>query len=102
MATITRQQAVDRLARAVKIARADDLAEIHNELFPEQPVTEAEAKANLAAVLKKVETHIDNGLELEEILDLWNVVFPAHRRVWFDDDEVLHYDEIVERAAHAE
>ena len=87
MATITKRQAVDRLTQAVREAHSDDLVEIHNELFPEKPTTEDEAKANPAALVKKIVAHIDNGLELEEILDLWHVIFPKNRRVWFDEDE---------------
>ena len=36
---------------------------------------------------------MENGLEAEEIPDLWNVIFPYHRSVWFDEEEgLLHYD----------
>jgi hypothetical protein len=94
MATITKQQAVDRLTAAVKEAHPDDLVEIHNELFPEKPTTEDEAKADSSALVKKIVAHIGNGLEVQEILDLWNVIFPKHRRVWFDEDDgMIHYDE---------
>ena len=97
MATITKQQAVDRLTQAVRKAHPDDLVEIHNELFPEVPTTEDEAKVAPAALVQKIVAHIDNGLEVQEILDLWNVIFPKHRRVWFDEDDgMIHYDEKIE------
>jgi hypothetical protein len=100
MPTITKQQADKRLAEAVGEAHADDLAEIYNELFPEQPVGEKEANTNRAAVVGKIVKHIDNGLEVEEILDLWNVIFPMHRSVWFDEEEgLIHYDEAIEPAS---
>src|SRR5947208_14066414 len=86
MPTITRRQAVDRLTQAVKEAHPDDLVEIHNELFPEKPITEDEARKDASALVKKIVAHIDRGLEVEEILDLWHVIFPKHRGVWFDED----------------
>jgi hypothetical protein len=37
---------------------------------------------------------IQNGLEDEEIVDLWNVVFPKDRNVWYDDEtERVHFNE---------
>jgi hypothetical protein len=103
MATITKRQAVDRLTEAVKEAPPDDLVEIHNELFPEKPTTEDEAKEGPFALVEKIVAHIDNGLEVEEILDLWHVIFPKHRRVWFDEDEgLLHYAENIEQVSQTE
>src|SRR5712664_902024 len=97
MATITKRQAVDRLTEAVKEAHPDDLVEIHNELFPEKPTTEDEAKEDPSALVKKIVAHIDDGLEVEEILDLWHVIFPKDRGLWFDEDEcLLHYAERIE------
>jgi len=103
MATITKGQAVDRLTDAVRKAHPDDLAEVHNELFPEKPTTEEEAKEDPAALVRRIIAHMDNGLELQEILDLWNVIFPKHRRVWFDEDDgMIHYDEKIEPVGRAD
>jgi hypothetical protein len=103
MATITKQQAVDRLTQAVKEARPDDLVEIHNELFPEEPATEDAATLDPSALVEKIVSHIDNGLEVEEILDLWHVIFPKYRGVSFDEDEcLLHYSEKIERVSQME
>jgi hypothetical protein len=97
MATITKQQAVDQLNQAVGEAGPDDLVEIYNELFPKTPTTEDQANENPTALLKTIRAHIDRGLEVEEILDLWNVIFPTHRGVWYDEDEgLIHYDEKLE------
>ena len=103
MATIAKRAAVDRLAHAVKEAHSDDLVEIYNELFPERPTTEGEANKDPSALVKRIVAHIDNGLEVQEILDLWNVIFPMHRSVWFDEDEeLIHYDENMQRVGQAE
>ena len=103
MATITKQQAAARLTQAVRKAPPDDLAEIHNELFPEKPTTEDKAKMHRSALVEKIVAHIDSGLEVEEILDLWNVIFPKHRRVWFDEEDgTIHYDEKIEAVGQAD
>ena len=103
MATITKQQAVDRLTQAVREANLDDLVEIHNELFPEKPITEDEAKQDPSTLVQKIVAHIDRGLEVEEILDLRYVILPKHRRVWFDEEEgLIHYDEEIEPVGQAD
>ncbi len=103
MATITKRQAVDRLTQAISEAHPDDLVEIYNELFPEKPTTEDEAKEAPSSLVKKIVAHIGGGLEVEEIIDLWHVIFPKHRRVWFDEDEgVLHYAEKIEPVSQPE
>src|SRR5260370_1343412 len=62
MAAITKQEAVDRLTRAVATASPDDLVEIYNELFPEEPTTENEATENPSPLVEKILAHIDSGL----------------------------------------
>ena len=103
MATIKKQQAVDQLTRAIKNAPPDDLVEIHNELFPQSPTTESEASKDLSALVAKIAEHVAGGLEVEEILDLWNVIFPTHHRVWFDEDDgLIHYDEKIEHVGQVD
>jgi hypothetical protein len=103
MATIAKQQAVDRLTQAVTEAYPDDLVEIHNELFPEEPTTEEMARVDPSPIVKRIVLHISQGLEVQEILDLWNVIFPQHRRVWFDEDEdMIHYHEKNEAVSQAD
>src|SRR5581483_11756764 len=103
MATITKRQAVDRLTEAVKEAQPDDLVEIYNELFPEKPITQDKAKKDPSALIKKIAAHIDSGLEVEEVLDLWHVIFPKYRSVFFDEDEgLLHYTEKIEPVSQTE
>jgi plasmid stabilization system protein ParE len=103
MAMITKRQAVDRLTVAVQAADPDDLIEIFNELFPEEPTTRRASRTKASGLAKRIVAHIEGGLEVEEIVDLWNVVFPKHRRVWFDeDDEMIHYDENVEPVGQAD
>jgi hypothetical protein len=87
MPALKKNQAVEKLVEEVARAKPAALAEIYAELFPEKPAPAAPIAADLAQ-------HIRNGLEAEEIVDLWNVVFPADRNVWYDEEyEKFHHDE---------
>ncbi len=86
MAAIAREEAVGMLKQAIGQFQADDLREVYNELFPEKPVSEEETRKDAPLVEKHVLQHIDHGLEIQEILDLWRVVFPKDRNVFYDDD----------------
>jgi hypothetical protein len=94
MSAVSRDRAVELLTEAVKSAHVDDLVEIHYELFPEQPISQEEVGRNRLAVVDHILDHTHNGLEPEEIVDLWNVVFPDHWGVSFDEEEgLLHYNQ---------
>ncbi len=85
MPALSTSEAAERLAKEVEQATA--LSEIYAELFPEKPAMVTPTAADLAQ-------HVRSGLEAEELVDLWNVVFPADRNVWYDEeDEKIHYNE---------
>lgn len=89
MPALSTDEATERLARGVEKARPTVLAEIRAELFPEAPGAAAQSASGLAR-------HIRDGLAAEELVDLWNVVFPEDRNVWYDEeDEKIHYNEEV-------
>ena len=87
MSQISEVVATQRLSSDIEKFSWDDIVEIHNELFPLQPHSvECESK-DADEVRKKVMNRLAEGLESEEIIDLWNVVFPRDRNVWFDDEQ---------------
>lgn len=87
MPALSTNEAAERLAMVVEKARPTTLTEIHAELFPEKPAVAAPSAAELAR-------HVRSGLDAEELVDLWNVVFPADRNVWYDEeDKIIHYNE---------
>ena len=87
MPAISKAEAVEKLAMSVEKARQSDLAEFYRELFPEE-----EFPATLVA--RDIARHIRSGLEAEEIVDLWNVVFPRDRNVWYDEEgDAIRYNE---------
>lgn len=96
MPAIKKSDAIEKLALAAESAsRADDLVEIYAELFPGRGLPNvAGAKAKALAV--ELARHIRSGIEPEEVVDLWNVVFPADRNVYYDEEhEVVRYNEEV-------
>lgn len=87
MPALSKEQATEKLADAIETARVTALPEIFSELFPERPATAIPSARDLAR-------HVREGLEWEEIVDLWNVVFPKDHNVWYDqEDDKLHYEE---------
>ncbi|HLJ10242.1 MAG TPA: hypothetical protein VKU82_03585 [Planctomycetaceae bacterium] len=69
MPALSKFEAAERLAQVVEKANSSDLVEIYDELFPERPSSTPPTASDIAE-------HIRSRLEAEEIVDLWNVVFP--------------------------
>lgn len=93
MPAVQKSEAVEKLARAVEAASSDALIEIYAELFPRDGLPDVSG-AKAATVASELARHIRSGLEPEEITDLWSVVFPADRRVHYDEEEgVIRYNE---------
>lgn len=87
MPAVSTNEAAERLAKVVEKAKLNTLTEIYAELFPDKPAVAVQSAADLAQ-------HVRSGLDAEELVDLWNVVFPADRNVWYDEeDEKIHYNE---------
>jgi hypothetical protein len=94
MPALSKAEAAERLAIGVEKAKASVLPEIYAELFPERP-------PGAPAVASEIARHIRAGLEAEEMVDLWNVVFPEDRNVWYDEEtRAIHFNE--EMAGYAD
>ena len=94
MSALSTYEAAERLAKVVETAKPTILSEIHAELFPEKPRTGALSAADLVK-------YVRTGIEADELVSLWNVVFPADRNVRYDEeDRKIHYDEAT--IGHAE
>lgn len=89
MPALSKNDAAEKLAKVVEKATLSDLVEIFEELFPDDEPS-SPPSAN------EVAKHVRKGLAAEEIVDLWNVVFPHDRNVWYDEeDDAIHYNEDV-------
>jgi hypothetical protein len=94
MATVTREQAVDLLTKQVKHFGAAELLEVHNELFPDEPFTPEEARKDRLSLVERIVNHLNGGLEPEEIVEVWPLISPRHRNVWYDEEEErFHFNE---------
>jgi hypothetical protein len=103
MPEISRDEAIQRLLREVQTMPPDELAEAYNELFPSQPMTEDQARLNGGRLRDRITDHINRGIHSEEIVSLWNVVFPKDRHVSYDDDaDTLHYGQAPESVQYAD
>jgi hypothetical protein len=91
MPAIRKSEAVEKLSQAVDAASSEDLADIYAELFPDRPRLRPEDALHQRP---EVDEYVRTKMEPEEMVDLWNVVFPSHRNVYYDDaDELLCYDQ---------
>lgn len=96
MPALSTNEAAVRLAKVVEKATPGILSEISAELFPQEPEVPLLSALDLAK-------HVSSGLAAEELIDLWNVVFPADRNVWYDEeDEKIHHNEEVVGYAEAD
>jgi hypothetical protein len=86
MSAIRKSEAVEKLAQAASAASCDDLADVFAELFPDKPrLRLPDAEQRRSEIIEYIRTK----MEPEEMVDLWNVVFPAHRNVYYDDADGL-------------
>lgn len=103
MPDLERRDAIETLKQAVRKMGPDDLLDFHNELFPQEPKSVLKQKDDVTVVQRKVMDYLSRGLEIEEILDLWNVAFPEDRNVCYDDETgMIHFDNKLESVHQAE
>lgn len=87
MPALSTNEAAEKLARAVEQAKPGTLGEVYAELFPEQSSPSSPAASDIAR-------HIRSGLEAEEVVDLWNVLFPEDHDVYYNEEtKTIHYNE---------
>jgi hypothetical protein len=79
MPTLTITEAVEKIAGAVEKVKPNVLGEVYAELVPETPSSPPPSACAIAR-------RIRNGLEPEEVVDLWNVVFPEDRNVRYEEE----------------
>jgi hypothetical protein len=92
MPTIAKAEAVEKLTQAARGMGLDDLMDFHNELFPEDQIAELDQDNGCATVRQKVLDYLGRGIEVEELLDLWNVAFPEAWNVSYNDEtDTLQY-----------
>lgn len=87
MPALSTNEAAENLARAVEQAKPGTLGEVYAELFPEKPSPTPATAGDIARQIR-------SGLEAEEIVDLWNVLFPDDHDVYYNEEtKTIHYNE---------
>jgi hypothetical protein len=95
MPEATKEQALDLLTREVR-EKFDQLEtlEVYNELFPDDARPFEEAPQDVRPLTERLVEHIRSRTEEAEIADLWSLIIPRHRRVWYnEEEELIHYNE---------
>ena len=97
MPVVTKEQALKLLTDEVQEKLgADELLEVYNEVFPDSPYTE-EVHEDVTPLIKPLVDHINSGLEIDVLMELWRLIFTKHRNVWYDEEEErIHYNEETE------
>lgn len=99
MPAIPHKEATQRILDEIRRLETYDLVEAYNELRPDSPRSSTDPKNNKDDLVQAVSGQINAGLEVEELVDLWNVVFPQDRNVWYDEEaDALHVNEEPEHA----
>jgi hypothetical protein len=92
---IPADQAVAMMTKRVEDELAwDELLEIHNELFPKHQASEEEAQQHRSVLVQRLVERITAWAAIENFVDVWGMLFPRHRNVWYnEEDKTLHYNE---------
>jgi hypothetical protein len=97
MPELSTHDAIERLTEAVRGMNPDDLLDFHNSLFPRERKSELSPSDGGASDRRKILEYLGRGLEIEEILDLWNSAFPGSYNVHYDDEtQKICYSEVPE------
>ncbi len=93
MPTMSMPEATERIADGVEKADPSYVPEYYAEIFYGTPPAEAPPAHEFAEIIR-------GGLAPEEIVALWNVVFPRDRNVWYNEEEdrIFYNEEMAEYA----
>jgi hypothetical protein len=59
--------------------------------------SQEKADENPAPLVERLVAHINSGLEIDVLMDLWRLIIPRDHHLWYDEvEEKIHYNEEVE------
>lgn len=94
MTKISKAEAMKKIVESLGNLRDDQLVEVYNELFPADSTTDQEVCDGKERILKEIRDYVGRGLEIEEIVDLWNVLYPKDMNVLYDEEtNTIQYDQ---------
>jgi hypothetical protein len=93
MPTATVNEALKILTDTIPKFDADELVEIYNDVFRKDQRTVEEARKDPSPLIARLVDYI-HSREVSSLPRLWNLIFPAHINVWYnEEDEQLYYNE---------
>jgi len=92
----THEQAVDMLTHAVEKFGAEELQEFYEEVFPDDPYSLEDAYDDVSPLIERLVTHINSGLEIEEIALLWESALSEYTVLRTDERDRINYAEATE------
>jgi hypothetical protein len=71
--------------------------EEYNELFPKQPYSAEKAHQDPSPLVERLVEHINSGLEIDVLMELWGLIIPKDHHLWYDEvEDKIHYNEETE------
>lgn len=89
MQSISLQTATEKLVAQIRDMGLDEIVEVYNELFPQSPLSEQDVAADSAAAIDRIMRHVEDGLEPEEVVALWALMFPQAEWLEYDEEDDL-------------
>ncbi|MGH7173869.1 MAG: hypothetical protein ACRELF_04400 [Gemmataceae bacterium] len=91
--SISSEKAVEKVRHEIQTLGWADLREVYHELFPRPKLTIEAARQDPEPIRDQINKHIDRGLELDEIMSLWNLLFGVEERIDFynEIDKVFQF-----------
>lgn len=98
MPVVTKEQALELLTKEVQEKLGvDELVEVYNEAFPDHPYTEAAAHQDTTPLIEQLVELIHREQGVDEVMDLWGLIIPKTRNIWYDEEEDrIHFNEETE------
>jgi hypothetical protein len=95
MPAVTPARALELMAQEVRERfGADEVLEVYNELFPRDRRTGEHAPDGSVPLVQRLVDHINSRVELDEIMELWRLIFLNYRNVWYNEiDDQIEYTE---------
>jgi hypothetical protein len=94
MPMVTKAEAVQRITDEFKKFTDEDWVDVFNELFARRMVKGQPSARKMQSIRKEVVDHVEQGLEVDDILSLWHIMFPKCRNREYDEEaDTLSYDD---------
>ena len=101
MPVITKEQALELMTNAVREELgADEVPEVYNDIFSDKRYTAENTPEDVTPLVEQIVAYFNSGLEIDEVVDLWGMIFTKHRNIWYNEEEErIHFNEETEEVS---